>query len=87
MVKIHGYALETVEKPLFKMPHHLLLYKVDSSFNQPTFMKTRSSKLTGWVEQPQHHEPEIIMQSFKGSVERSRPERHFCSLLPYFLLS
>ena len=24
---------------------------------------------------------------FKGSVERSRRERHFCSLLPYFLLS
>ena len=24
---------------------------------------------------------------FKGSVERSRPERHFCSLLPYFFLS
>ena len=24
---------------------------------------------------------------FKGSVERSRPEQHFCSLLPYFLLS
>ena len=23
---------------------------------------------------------------FKGSVERSRHERHFCSLLPYFLL-
>ena len=26
-------------------------------------------------------------QSVKGSVERSRHERHFCSLLPYFLLS
>ena len=25
--------------------------------------------------------------SFKGSVERSRHEGHFCSLLPYFLLS
>ena len=24
---------------------------------------------------------------FKGSVDRSRYERHFCSLLPYFLLS
>ena len=24
---------------------------------------------------------------FKGSVDRSRHERHFCSLLPYFLLS
>ena len=26
-------------------------------------------------------------RTFKGSVERSRHERHFCSLLPYFLLS
>ena len=29
----------------------------------------------------------IRIRSFKGSVERWRPGRHFCSLLPYFLLS
>ena len=27
------------------------------------------------------------IHSLKGSVDRSRHERHFCSLLPYFLLS
>ena len=29
----------------------------------------------------------LIRLMFKGSVEWSRHERHFCSLLPYFLLS
>ena len=28
-----------------------------------------------------------LVKMVKGSVERSRHERHFCSLLPYFLLS
>ena len=28
-----------------------------------------------------------LLTLFKGSVERSRHERHFCSPLPYFLLS
>ena len=28
-----------------------------------------------------------LQNRFKGSVERPRRERHFCSLLPYFLLS
>ena len=28
----------------------------------------------------------LAIRMFKGSVERSRHERHFCSLLPYFLL-
>ena len=29
----------------------------------------------------------LLIPSIKGSVERSRHEQHFCSLLPYFLLS
>ena len=29
----------------------------------------------------------VFYNILRGSVERSRPERHFCSLLPYFLLS
>ena len=28
----------------------------------------------------------LVLKCFKGSVEWSRHERHFCSLLPYFLL-
>ena len=36
----------------------------------------------------QTHKSNITQRYFfKGSVERSRHERHFCSLLPYFLLS
>ena len=29
----------------------------------------------------------VLLHALKGSVDRSRHERHFCSLLPYFLLS
>ena len=39
-----------------------------------------------WFEEEQENYTELPTL-FKGSVERSRHKRHFCSLLPYFLLS
>ena len=71
----------------------VLLWRYNASFAAQS-TQSESTGPYGWCSWFGHgHVPLSLtwfsfpVLCFKGSVDRSRHERHFCSLLPYFLLS
>ena len=63
---------------IFHPNTHIMFYCPLSAYDKWWFEQKKS---------PHFREKYLVLSYLKGSVERSRHERHFCSLLPYFLLS